>query len=235
MPREGFVERSGVRLQYLQAGEDQGLVPLVYVPGALAGAGVFTEEMERLAPRRVVAVSLRGRGGSDAPEEGYAFEHQVSDLGAILGELDLPPFCLMGYSRGVPIALAYAAEHPDRLRGMILLDYPARYPRTTGRWVREAQEAFPDTPDHVIQRLHEESEEVLLWDRLGNIDCPTLIMYGGRLEASLLPEDAARYRQVLPQATLVEFEDSDHEVWKPDYQRFMGEIERFLEELDRPV
>ncbi|MGH8936089.1 MAG: alpha/beta fold hydrolase [Acidimicrobiia bacterium] len=232
MPEERFVDRGGVRLQYLQDGDHPELTPVVYVPGGLSGAALFTEEMERLLPRRSAAVSLRGRGGSDAPERGYSFEDQVADLAAIVADLGWESFCLMAYSMGVPIALGWAADHPDRLGGLVILDYPARYPARTPRWVEETRAAFPDHPAHVIERLHQEAEEVLLWDRLAEVTCPVLVIYGGQPQAALRSEDADRYRELLPQARLVVFADSDHQIWQPDYERLMGEIETFLSELD---
>lgn len=232
MPEEGFVDRAGVRLQYLQDGDHPALTPVLYVPGGLGGAAHFAEEMERLLPRRTAAVSLRGRGGSDAPESGYRFEDQVADLAAIVEDLGWDHFCLMAYSMAVPIALGFAADHPDRLAGVVILDYPARYPAPAPRWVEETRADFPDHPAHVIERLHQEGEEVLLWDRLGEITCPVLVIYGGKPEAALRSEDADRYRELLPQARVVEFEDADHHIWRPDYERFMGEIEAFLSKLD---
>lgn len=48
----------------------------------------------------------------------------------------------------------------------------------------------------------------------------------------LEPEDAERYLKLLPNARLVVFEDAGHELWRPNYERFMRVIEGFLLELD---
>jgi pimeloyl-ACP methyl ester carboxylesterase len=73
-------------------------------------------------PHRVLAIDLRGRGLSDKPESGYSIAHHCRDISAVVGELKLNEFCLMGHSLGAYVALAYAARHPQQIKGLILLD-----------------------------------------------------------------------------------------------------------------
>jgi pimeloyl-ACP methyl ester carboxylesterase len=236
MVRDVFVNNGDVRLHYLHA-EGKSLTPVVYIPGSLGHAEHFRDEMVRLAPRPTVSLSLRGVGQSGAPERGYRFEDLSSDVVAVVGNAKLEPFCLMAYSRGVPLALRYASSFPDTLRGLILLDYPARYRKIPESWVTDAKAwvegAALSTPPHAIERLQQESEEVSLWEVLPAIFHPTLIVRGGQEGALLKTEDAARYLVLLPNAREVVFENSGHEVYKPDYERFMNTIEAFLLELDR--
>jgi len=230
-----WADNGGVKLHYLRSGDAAG-TPLIYLPGALGSAEQFRDEMVRLAPRPVVSVSLRGVGKSDAPAHGYCFEDLVSDLRAVLDHAALPPFCLMAFSRGVPIALRYAAAHPHALKGLILLDYPARYRKIPESWVLQAkrwvEQVSLGVPSHVIEQLQRESDEVALWEELPAVACPVLIIRGGQPGALLNAEDAARYLGRLPTAREVVFEDAGHEVYKPDYERFMRTVEAFLGELD---
>lgn len=235
MIRGVFVQNGEVRLHYLRAGEN-GRTPLVYLPGSLGHAEQFRDEMVRLAPRPTVSLSVRGVGQSDAPGRGYRFEDLFSDVVAVVEDAKLEPFCLMAYSRGVPLALRYASRFPETLRGLILLDYPARYRRIPETWVMGAkawvERAALSTPPHAIEQLQRESADVSLWEKLSSITCPTLIVRGGQAGAVLRPEDAARYLELLPNAHLVVFEDAGHELWRPDYERFMRVAEGFLEGLD---
>jgi pimeloyl-ACP methyl ester carboxylesterase len=73
-------------------------------------------------PQRVLAIDLRGRGLSDKPENGYSIAHHCRDISAVVSELGISDFCLMGHSLGAYIALAYAARHPQQIKGLILLD-----------------------------------------------------------------------------------------------------------------
>ncbi len=236
MIQSAFADNHGVKLHYLWADGDA-CTPLVYIPGSLGNAEHFRDEMVRLAPRPTVALSLRGLGRSDAPERGYGFKDLVSDVVAVIDAVKPEPFCLMAFSRGVPLALRYAASFPDTLKGLILLDYPARYRGIPESWAMTAkawaEKASLDVPGHVIEQIQRESAHVSLWEELPNITCFTLIVRGAQPDAQLKPEDAARYLTLLPNAREVVFEDSGHEVFKPDYERFMTTIEAFLLELDR--
>lgn len=103
--REDWVDNQGVRLHYIESNPDTPptLSPLVYIHGAYGMAEKFLPEMEALSPRRCIAISLRGRGKSDAPETGYSFDHHISDIKALVNHLGLGHFCLMGWSVGVGV------------------------------------------------------------------------------------------------------------------------------------
>ena len=61
-----------------------GLLPLVYIPGALGNAEQFIEEMKSIFPRHCISISLRGIGKSDAPLKGYTFEEHILDISAVI-------------------------------------------------------------------------------------------------------------------------------------------------------
>ena len=71
---------------------------------------------------RLLAVDLRGRGCSDKPPTGYSEQRHVGDLKAVMDDLGLQEAVLMGHSLGGYIALAFAAEHPQRVSGLIIMD-----------------------------------------------------------------------------------------------------------------
>ena len=229
---QGWADNQGVSIHYLAAGDDPALTPLLYVPGSLGSAEAFTGEMERLFPRRTVALSVRGHGKSGAPGEGYRFENLVGDVATVAEAAGFSSFCLMAFSRGVPLALGYAVQHPHRIAGLILLDYPARYRKIPETWIAQATAFSPQTPRHAVVGLQRESEHVSLWETLEVLSCPVLIMRGGLEGAALKREDAERYKQELPHAAIVTFEDAGHALWEPDYERFVKRVEGFLADLD---
>lgn len=71
---------------------------------------------------RVLVYDLYGRGYSDrpsGPQDSTFFVDQLEELLADQGVKD--DFTLIGYSMGGAIATAFAAQHPDRVRQLVLL------------------------------------------------------------------------------------------------------------------
>jgi pimeloyl-ACP methyl ester carboxylesterase len=205
----------------------------VIVPGTFGTAEDYVPEMTSLSPRGCVAASLRGRGQSDTPPAGYTFGDHVSDIAAVIDGLVDGRFVLMGYSMGAAYAIGYALKVPDRVAGLVVGDYPARYPALAPTWVERAIEALPDrTRPEVARALQRDSAKVMLWDDLGTIACPVLILRGGQPEARVTPEVAAMYREHLRDVEVVTLERSGHNIWEPDFDVYLGAVRSFLERLD---
>ncbi|TMI31208.1 alpha/beta hydrolase [Candidatus Bathyarchaeota archaeon] len=230
----GWVNNKGVRLHYLDNRVAQGppLVPVVFIPGFLNSAEDHRREMDSLPERRCVAVSLRGRGQSDAPKMGYSFADQLSDVEAFVNQIGLQGFCLSAYSVGVSFAIGFASNHPSLLAGLVLSDYSARYPKVREQWVGQVLASREDVKPHVVQAIQQKSAEVLLWDSLEKITCPTLILRGGLPGALLTADGADRYKRQLPDSRVIVFDNSGHNLSQPDYERYIGTIKTFLDELD---
>ena len=83
---------------------------------------------------RVVRYDERGCGLSDRAVENFSFQAWVADLEAVVDAVGLDRFALLGISHGGPIAIAYAARHPERVSHLVLYGTYAR-----GRLQRSAQ------------------------------------------------------------------------------------------------
>jgi pimeloyl-ACP methyl ester carboxylesterase len=235
--RDRWAQNGSIRLHYLESNATSSgtFTPLVLVPGALQAADVYLREMESLAPRRCVSISLRGRGKSDTPETGYKLENHVADIEAVIKDSGLVSFCLMAYSMGVPYAVEYASRQPPVLRGLILGDYRAHYPRIGPKWVDYAM-TFQGTKLKAAQGIRRDSADIPLWDHLSRIECPVLILRGGQIgggSGSLLPEEKAKeYLQSLRNARVVVFKDSGHDLSRPDYEGYIKVLKAFLGDID---
>jgi pimeloyl-ACP methyl ester carboxylesterase/DNA-binding CsgD family transcriptional regulator len=76
---------------------------------------------EELARRhRYVAYDGRGCGLSDREVRDLSLEVFVADLEAVVDRLGLERFSLLGMSMGAPVAVAYAAKHPERVSRLVL-------------------------------------------------------------------------------------------------------------------
>jgi pimeloyl-ACP methyl ester carboxylesterase len=71
---------------------------------------------------RVIAMDLRGRGLSDKPPTGYSIEHHCKDVLALMNNQGLERPVLMGHSLGAFISLVFAAQYPQRVDRLILVD-----------------------------------------------------------------------------------------------------------------
>lgn len=92
------------------------------------GAGEISSNMGWIAPAvaqqtRVCVYDRAGRGWSDpaaAPQDGLAL---AADLHTMLARAQVPgPYVLAGHSFGGLYTLAFAAQYPDEVVGMVLLD-----------------------------------------------------------------------------------------------------------------
>jgi pimeloyl-ACP methyl ester carboxylesterase len=71
---------------------------------------------------RVTAMDLRGRGLSDKPPTGYSIDSHCKDVLALMDDLGLERPVLMGHSLGAFISLVFAAQTPQRVDRLILVD-----------------------------------------------------------------------------------------------------------------
>lgn len=70
----------------------------------------------------VIALDLRGRGASDKPASGYSSDHHIRDIIGVMDALGIDRVHLMGHSLGAFISLVFAAEHPERVEKLVLMD-----------------------------------------------------------------------------------------------------------------
>ena len=110
------------RLAYDDTG---GPGPLVV---AVPGLGDLRQSYRRLAPRlaaagyRMVTADLRGMGDSSAAWSDYSAMAIGDDLLALVRHLDAGPAVLVGNSHGGGAAAWAAAEAPELVRALVLLD-----------------------------------------------------------------------------------------------------------------
>src|SRR5437867_12592709 len=99
---DGYALNGSVRLHYLDSNPKGGArkTPIVFAPGMLGTAEDYLTEMQTLASRRGLAMSLRARGKSDAPKSGYAFQDHLAHITAAVRTANVPDFCPSAYSVG---------------------------------------------------------------------------------------------------------------------------------------
>ncbi|MFI5908455.1 alpha/beta fold hydrolase [Dactylosporangium sp. NPDC051541] len=115
-----FVEVDGVRLHAVTGGEGP---PLLLVSGWPQIWYAWREVMPALAREHtVVAVDSRGCGLSDKPDDGYDAGTLAADLVALMAALGHETFDVAGHDIGTWTAYALAADHPDRVVRLAVLE-----------------------------------------------------------------------------------------------------------------
>lgn len=101
--------------------------PIVLLHGLRGYSGTWRALASALSDRwRLIAFDARGRGESDwDPERNYYTDAYLSDLAAVVDALGLARFVLLGHSMGGTTSYCYAAQHSDRLMGLIVEDITA--------------------------------------------------------------------------------------------------------------
>ena len=102
---------------------------------------VWRHWLEGLADgHMVLRYDERGCGLSDRDVEDVSLETRVGDLEAVIDAAGIERFALLGISQGGPLAVAFAARHPERVSHLVLFGSFARgrlsatrRPRTASR------------------------------------------------------------------------------------------------------
>lgn len=115
-----------VRIVYESAGA--GVPALVFIHGVLEDRTYFASQVAHFSARhQVVTLDLRGHGESGGVAE-VALEDFVADVIAVAEEADLQGAVLCGHSMSGAVALKVAAQRPDLVRGVVLLDGTVLFP-----------------------------------------------------------------------------------------------------------
>lgn len=129
--------------------------PLVLLHG-LGVSGAVWQGIGRLLEGsvRLVAPDLRGHGESDKPSAGYMPRDYVGDIAALLAHEPSRPLAVLGHSLGAVVAALLAAERPELVSKVVLVDPPfdATRPREHIEVVERLRHAEPGMLEAELQR-----------------------------------------------------------------------------------
>ena len=118
----GFLRRDNHKIYFEQCGTPSGQ-PILFVHGG-PGAGISPAHRRLFDPKRFHLVLFDQRGcGLSRPQaslDNNSTEDLIGDIEAIRNELGIDKFTLFGGSWGSTLALAYAINYPEHVRGLIL-------------------------------------------------------------------------------------------------------------------
>src|SRR5688572_2385024 len=156
---------SSIQLEVLEWG-GSGL-PVVLL-GCYLSAHMYDEFAPKLTNQfRVYGITRRGIGASDKPATGYAVQRSANDVLEVLDSLKVQKTLLVGHSCAGQILTMFAAQHSDRLLGLVYLDGatdPTMTPADVGESMpapamlpRPTQSAPPDNTSFEALRVSQRS------------------------------------------------------------------------------
>ncbi|MFI1912708.1 alpha/beta fold hydrolase [Nocardia sp. NPDC020380] len=174
----GFTSRlaevGGVRLHYVDGGAG---APLLLLGGWPQTWWQWHKVMPALAQRyRVIAVDLRGMGGSGKPAAGYDKKTMAADIRALVTHLGLASVSIAGHDIGAMVAYAYAANYPGATEKIALLDVP----HPDEGWPRFG--LLPEADQHVDSVIEAGDRSFLWWFAFNQVqELPELLLGDGRI------------------------------------------------------
>ena len=155
-PEDRFAEANGMRFHYLDWGNPDAPDMLL-----LHGFAQTCHSWDFVALAfcdrfHVVSLDQRGHGDSDWAADGdYSPETQQADIAGVVKAIGLRDFTLMGLSMGGRNSFTYAANHPDEVRALVIVDAGPQNMRAGSRNIRNfvQQEDELDSVDDFVQRV----------------------------------------------------------------------------------
>src|SRR5438045_343550 len=117
-----YAQVNGIRVAYDLAGDGY---PLIALHGFPRNRKVWRKLTPLLTSRFAVAApDRRGYGDSDRPADPSEYDnaHMVRDTLELADHLGWQQFVVIGHDKGAPTAQRLAMDHPDRVRGLVMLD-----------------------------------------------------------------------------------------------------------------
>jgi pimeloyl-ACP methyl ester carboxylesterase len=170
-----LVRAGQIDLQVVERGAG---MPIVLVHGFPLDHSMWEAQIEALSRHwRVIAVDLRGFGGSQVTPGTVTMERMADDLSELLGALQIDePVVMVGLSMGGYVAFQFRRRHGDRLRAMVLCD----------------TRAIADTPEGA-QGRHKLAEQTLTEGTAPVADAMLPKLFGPHvLESDREPVEATR-------------------------------------------
>jgi class 3 adenylate cyclase len=174
-------DNDGQHVAYEVSGD--GPLDLVFIPDWVTNLEVMREEptiarfYDRLASfSRLICLDKRGSGLSDPVPLGAipTIEEWMHDVCTVLDDLGSPRAALLGHGEGGPLALLFAATHPDRTHSIVLTDTCARR--------RRAPDYPWGLPDDIAQRYIQDIIGAWGSGEAARIGAPSEAAHSGFLE-----------------------------------------------------
>jgi len=137
-PIDRFVRANNLRFHYLDCGSAD-KPPLILLHGMGQTCHTWDFFSAAMSPQfHVLAFDQRGHGDTDwAPDRNYSRSAMVSDVAAFTQALGLERFFLAGMSMGGMNSLCFAADYPQSVEALVVVDIGPRIEKEGVRHIRD--------------------------------------------------------------------------------------------------
>jgi pimeloyl-ACP methyl ester carboxylesterase len=106
--------------------------PIVFIPSRGRGVEDFDDLSMRLVRSGYQAIlpEPRGIGGSKGPLDAITYHDLAADVAATIRSVARPPVTVIAHAFGTRVARTLAADHPDLVKRLILLEAAGTVPRS---------------------------------------------------------------------------------------------------------
>ncbi|MDX1415380.1 MAG: alpha/beta fold hydrolase [Candidatus Promineifilaceae bacterium] len=243
--REHFEVQPGVTISYVDIVPERPLQTFILIHGFGGNSTQWQYQIDTFAQNsHVLAIDLRGHGGSDRPDHGFDMDQLVQDILSILDHaLVRQQIVLVGHSFGVAIATEFAVRFPERVGHLVLIagagEYAIRAPYRAAFHLPEIILAsaqplvnnFLDASLVSLKHLYQQNMKAWVgWDKFSRLKMPTLIILGNRDQ--VMPQELyERVAESVPQehSEILRVDVSAHMVMLERRDAVNRAISRFVE------
>ena len=197
----GVASVNDIEMRYQIHGDGEPLVLLHGFMGNGATWSTILGDLDVLGDRyQLIIPDLRGHGGSTNPTGEFTLRQSGRDILALLDQLGIDRFKVIGMSGGGMTALHMATSQPDRVERMVLISATTHFPEQARAIMRgTTAETRTDAEWAQMRALHEHGDDQIraLWRisrgfadsrddmaftsaGLAGITAPTLVVHGDR-------------------------------------------------------
>jgi pimeloyl-ACP methyl ester carboxylesterase len=125
---------NGLSMAYVELGNPNG-EPLLLLHGFTDSSRSWSLMVPDLSDYRLLIPDQRGHGASDAPACCYSTPVLADDARLFLDALGVKRAAVAGHSMGSMVAIALAADYPERISKIVLIGSTALVPVKRGDWL----------------------------------------------------------------------------------------------------
>jgi pimeloyl-ACP methyl ester carboxylesterase len=121
-PNNYINSSDGVEIKFNIQGK--GEPSLIFVHGWSNNKSIWDAQVAHFSKKyKVITVDLPGFGESGNNRENWSMAVYGEDVAAVINYLELKNVILVGFSMGAPVVIESAKRFPDKISGLVLVDY----------------------------------------------------------------------------------------------------------------